>query len=353
MAPVKIKTVFTSQPLWQQFVIVLIFNSLVAVLIKAIIPNSSFYNQMLISQSIGWSIFLSLIVMASFFELKTWRIILPLIIGTPIGLTIVIIIQAIMLNLSFDYSIGSLKENYTDILSLLFAGLFFGAIILVFFSNRERIFREKTKLQTEQINNLDHKKTIAETNLRLLQAQIEPHFLFNTLSNVISLIEKDPQTSKKLLESLTDFLRATLKRSTDSHQSLQDEINLIQDYMDIFKLRIGKRLEYNINLDDEVMGCVFPPLLLQPLVENAIIHGIEPLVEGGFIDISIKAFNQKIVITVADSGKGFSGKKINGFGLTNIRERIKSLYGDAGSLTIEENNSTGVTATIKVPYESI
>ena len=351
MATVKIKTVFSSQPLWQQFVIILIFNSLIAVLVKVIIPDSPFYNQMLISQSIGLSIFLTFIVTASFFELKTWRIILPLIIGAIIGIIIVIIIQSLMLGLSFDYSIVSLKNNYFDLLSLLFSGLFFGSIILVFFLSRERIFREKTKLQAEKINNLDNKKTIAETNLRLLQAQIEPHFLFNTLSNVISLIEKNPQTSKKLLESLTDFLRATLKRSTDTHQSLHDEINLIRDYLDIFKIRIGERLEYNINLDDEVMDCVFPPLLLQPLVENAIIHGIEPLAEGGVIDISVTKDKHKIIISVSDTGKGFTTNKINGFGLTNIRERIQSIYGDEGRLDIEENKSAGVTATIKVPYE--
>jgi len=353
MAFFKIKRVFESQPLWQQLLIVLIFNTLVAVLIKSIIPNSSFYNQLLISQSIGLSIFLSLIVSATFFDLKTWRILIPLILGVPIGLAIVIIIQAILLDTSFDLVIESLKENYTNILSIFFSGLFFGTTILVFFANRERIFREKAKLQTEKIYNLDHQKTITETNLRLLQAQIEPHFLFNTLSNVISLIEKDPPKSKKLLESLTDFLRASLKRSTDIHKNLRNEVDLISNYLDIMKLRIGKRLEYDICLQDDIIDCAFPPLLLQPLIENAVIHGIEPLAAGGKIVISISKDNHKLVITVSDTGKGLQTENIKGFGLSNIRDRIMSIYGNDGCLIIKENKPCGVTATIEVPYESV
>ncbi len=352
MIPFKLKTGFESQPLWQSLLMVLIFNTLIAVLIKSLIPGSSFYNQLLISQSIGLSIFLTLIVSASFFKNKTWRILIPLILGVPIGLLVIVTIQAILSDRNFDQVLKLLKENYTDLLSLLFSGLFFGAIVLVFFANRERLFREKTKLQTEKINNLDHQKTIAETNLRLLQAQIEPHFLFNTLSNVISLIEKDPSKSKNLLESLTDFLRASLKRSADTDKILRNEIVLISHYLDIMKIRIGKRLESNIYFQDDVIDCIFPPLLLQPLVENAIIHGIEPLSEGGTIDISISKNNHRLVITVSDTGKGLTTENTKGFGLTNIRDRIRSLYGESGRLLIEENQPCGVMATIEIPYES-
>lgn len=187
----------------------------------------------------------------------------------------------------------------------------------------------------------------------MLQAQIEPHFLFNSLSNVISLIESNPGKSKLLLESLTEFLRATLRRSTDEQKNLRNEISLIRHYLDIMKIRIGERLKYNIHLQEEYIDCAFPPLLLQPLVENAIIHGIEPLAEGGIIDISIEKINTKLLIKVADTGKGMSDKNINSFGLKNIRERISSIYGTDGRLLIEENKPSGVIASIEVPYEKI
>jgi len=353
MALIKIKTAFESQPFWQLFIIVLLFNTLIAFFLHAIIPTSVFSNQIIMSQSIGISIFLSYVVLANIVELKNWRMLIPLFIGSPLGVAIGITIQAIMLNATFDLVIESLKQNYANVLSTIFIGLFFGSIILALFIYRERIFKAKAKLQAEKINNLDHQKTIAETSLRMLQAQIEPHFLFNTLSNVISLIDKNPQKSKILLESLTEFLRASLKRSTDKHQNIKNEIGLIRHYLDIMKTRIGNRLEYNIHLQDDAVDCAFPPLLLQPLVENSIIHGIEPLTEGGLIDITIGKSDTKLVISVSDTGKGLSTGSIKGFGLTNIRDRIRSIYGDEGHLMIEENQPCGVVATIEVPYEPL
>jgi len=353
MAILKIKTAFELQPFWQQLVIVLIFNTLVAALIHSITTGGLFLNQIILSQCIGLSIFLSFIVSAVFFKLTTWRLLVPIIIGAPIGIAVNITIQAVLLNASLDLVVTSLQENYTNILSIVFSAIFFGTIIVIFFASREHMFREKSKLQAEKIDNLDNQKKIVETNLRLLQAQIEPHFLFNTLSNVISLIDKDPPKSKILLETLTDFLRASLKRSKDAQQNLRDEISLISNYLDILKIRIGDRLNYTISLQDNIIDCVFPPLLLQPLVENAVIHGIEPLKEGGVIDISIAEANHKLVITVSDTGKGLPVESSKGFGLTNIRDRIRSIYGHDGRLIIEENKPCGVTAIIEVPYEPV
>ena len=184
----------------------------------------------------------------------------------------------------------------------------------------------------------------------MLQAQIEPHFLFNTLSNVISLIDSDPQKSKNLLESLTVFLRATLKRSSDEQQTLAAEINLVRSYLDIMQIRMGKRLQYRINCPADVLDCQFPPLLLQPLVENAIIHGIDPLAEGGKIDIDISKDNAMLQLRVSDSGRGLHTDNLKGFGLGNIRERIKSIYAETGRLVIQENHPHGLIVTIEVPY---
>ncbi len=353
MTSFKMKTVFESQPTWQLLVIVLIFNTLVAVVMNSFIYDGTFYFQMIMSQSIGLSIFLCFVISANIIGFNKWNILVPLIVGAPIGVVIGIFFQSVWVGSSFELVIQNIKGNYVNVLSTVFSALFFGSVIVIIFAGREHIFRTKARLQAEKIDNLQHKKTISETNLRLLQAQIEPHFLFNTLSNVISLIENDPAKSRKLLESLTDFLRATLKRSTDTNPTLKDEVGLVRDYLEIMKMRVGRRLEYNIYMNDDIAECAFPPLLLQPLVENAIKHGVEPLAEGGVINVLIKKENQKLVVTVSDTGKGLSTHNIKGFGLTNIRERISTMYGDDGSLVIEENKSCGVTAIIEVPYESV
>ena len=353
MELIKFKNGFKSQPVWQQFIIVLVFNSLIAVFLHSIIPNSDFLNQFILSQCIGLSILTSYLGLAQLIELKSWRILIPLLLGSLIGISVAVFIQAIQLNASVNMVWKSLQQNYANVLSTLFIALFFGAIIIAFFIYRERIHQQHTRIQAEQINNLDHQKTIAETNLRMLQAQIEPHFLFNTLSNVISLIEKDPVKSKHLLESLTEFLRATLKRSSEKGQDLDNEISLIHYYLEIMKTRIGQRLDYTIHKQAEVGNCVFPPLLLQPLVENAIIHGIEPVCEGGRIDIIIAKKDDKLVLTVSDTGQGLSDNSIKGFGLRNIRDRIRSIYQNQGHLFIEDNQPSGVTARIELPYEPV
>lgn len=353
MAMLLNKSIFQSQPVWQQFVIVLIFNSLVAALLNMIIKNSELSNQMIISHSIGISIYCSFYILANFFEIKGWRLFIPLLFGSCLGLVVTILIQAKMSNADLNMVMLSLRENHTNFLQIIIVSLFFGTLILVYFINRENIFVANSKLQSEKIKNLNQQKIIAETRLQMLQAQIEPHFLFNSLSNVISLIEDRPKKSKVLLESLTDFLRASLRRSTDSQKNLRNELSLIRNYLEIMKIRVGKRLSYNIHAQSDIIDCVFPPLLLQPLVENAIIHGIEPLAEGGTIDVSIMKENRKLIIIVADTGKGLSDNNINSFGLKNIRDRILSLYGDEGRLLIEENKPHGVIASIEVPYEKI
>ena len=265
-------------------------------------------------------------------------------------MAVAITINAILLQASLERVLNALHENFNQLVSIFFSALFFGAIIVLFFSHREKILTTRTQLQAEEIRNLDSHKKIAETNLRMLQAQIEPHFLFNTLSNVISLIDNDPQKSKNLLESLTVFLRATLKRSSDEQQTLAAEINLVRSYLDIMQIRMGKRLQYRINCPDDVLDCQFPPLLLQPLVENAIIHGIDPLAEGGEIDIDISKDNAMLQLNVSDSGRGLQTNKLKGFGLGNIRARIKSIYAETGRLVIQENHPRGLIVTIEVPY---
>lgn len=349
----KCRSMFNLQPVWQQLVTVIIFNSLIALLIRSLLPNSDLGHQFFLSQSIGLSIFANYLIFASFVRLRSWAMLIPIVTGSVMGIAIVVLINAALHRASADTVIAALNENINSILSILFSALFFGVIIVFFFSSREAMLRTKAKLQEQQMRELKNNKKLAETNLRLLQAQIEPHFLFNTLSNVISLIQTDPEKSKTLLESLATFLRATLHHSKATNLHLRDEIELVSNYLRIFKLRMGKRLTYAISCNEDVKACPFPPLLIQPLVENAIIHGIEPQAEGGTIEINIGKNDGYLVIQVADTGKGLRTDFISGFGLSNIRERIKSMYDERARLSIEENQPHGVIATIHVPYENL
>lgn len=353
MGFLKCRSAFNLQPVWQQLVIVIIFNSLIALLIHSLVPRSDFIHQFFLSQSIGLSIFASYLIFANFVMLRTWTMLIPIVTGSVMGIMIVVLTNAILRRDSFDTVMVALNENINSILSILFSALFFGGIIVFFFASRESMLVAKAKLQEQQMRELDNNKKLAETNLRLLQAQIEPHFLFNTLSNVISLIQTDPEKGKTLLESLATFLRATLNNSKANTLHLRDELELVNNYLRIFKLRMGKRLDYTVTCSEDVQACPFPPLLIQPLVENAIIHGIEPKAKGGMIDIDIREKDGCLMIQVADTGKGLRTDFISGFGLTNIRERIKSMYAERARLSIEENQPHGVIATIQIPYANL
>lgn len=195
-------------------------------------------------------------------------------------------------------------------------------------------------------------KRAAEAQLRLLQAQMEPHFLFNTLANVLTLIDVEPARAKAMLESFTDYLRATLAKLRKDEGSLGSEIDLADAYLRLLQLRMEDRLRFSIDVSAELRHVLLPPLMLQPLVENAIHHGLEPKLEGGAVTIQARRLGDELQLTVSDDGLGPDAPKRrstgNGIAMANIRERLQSLYGDAASLTIEAQNP-GTRATLRLP----
>jgi LytS/YehU family sensor histidine kinase len=190
-------------------------------------------------------------------------------------------------------------------------------------------------------------------NLRMLQAQIEPHFLFNTLSNILSLIDTKPDKGKSMLLDLTRYLRTSLSRTLPEKTTLSQEISMIKAYLDIQKIRMDERLNYKIDVPNNLWQHTFPPMLLQPLVENAVKHGLEPKVEGGEIVISATQDNNLLKIEVADTGLGFSDFDKPGVGIANVRERLGLLFGEKGRLMIEENKPQGVRTIIEVPINDV
>lgn len=205
------------------------------------------------------------------------------------------------------------------------------------------------KAQKEKIKRLIIEKQVVEANLRLLQAQIEPHFLFNTLSNIITLLEVDKAKGLNMLENLTTYLRMTLSQSREETSTLGQEIKMMESYLNIFKIRMGDRLDFEINVPEAIKDFPFPPMLLQPVVENAILHGLEPKIEGGSVRINAVSNDQRLRVAVADSGLSFQMDKDWGVGLSNIKERLDALYDEEAELRFEENHPTGMNVIIEVP----
>ena len=232
-------------------------------------------------------------------------------------------------------------------------GLMFGGVGSVYFFLRERNVQLSSELQRREQQRLEAEKRSIEAQLNMLQAQIEPHFLFNTLANVSALLHSSPPQAGQLLDALIHYLRASLTRTRSGHGTLEDEIRLLDSYLSILGLRMGARLAYSIDIPPELRTIAFPPMLLQPLVENAIVHGLEPKVEGGRVDISARLEAGTLRLSVCDNGLGFGEAPQGGFGLDNIRARLQSLFGEAARLELSENPQGGVTAALFIPWSAL
>jgi len=192
-------------------------------------------------------------------------------------------------------------------------------------------------------------KQALETRLRLLQAQIEPHFLFNTLSNIRRLCQNDAAGGRAMLAQLTLYLRAALPKIRENDATLADEIELVSAYLGLQKIRMAERLQVTIRVPQELRSASVPPMMLATLVENAIKHGITPLTEGGSIKVSAARKGDVLSLCVADTGRGFDATSGTGVGLANIRARLAALYGSRAALRFEANVPRGVVATVDLP----
>jgi len=227
-----------------------------------------------------------------------------------------------------------------------------GSLFRFILNSQEKIRQARERIQAEKIKRLTIEKKVVETNLRLLQAQIEPHFLFNTLSNILSLLDTDVDRGKVMINDLISYLRISLYKTREDMATIGQEMEMTRAYLNIFKIRMGERLSYAIDIPESLRGIPFPPMLIQPLVENAIQHGLEPRIEGGGIRIAASAMPGKLRIDVADSGLGFHEGSHWGVGLTNIKERLDTLYDGKARLVLEENSPNGLLASIEVPHDA-
>ena len=188
-----------------------------------------------------------------------------------------------------------------------------------------------------------------QARLSALQAQIEPHFLFNTLANVRRLYETAPERGREMLSCLIDYLRAALPSMRSSSSTLGRELDLARSFLTILQMRMGERLQFSIAADAGLLDAPMPPMVLPTLVENAVKHGLGPLPEGGRIDIRAGRAGDDIEIEVRDTGAGFTAVKGSGVGLANTRSRLAGLYGGRASLHLAAGAPRGVVATLRLP----
>lgn len=240
----------------------------------------------------------------------------------------------------------------TALASLLRFALVISVIMFVIFMAGERRAASETLAarQNEQI--AQAARLLAEARLRGLQAQIEPHFLYNTLANVVGLIDTQPAQARHMLERFIAYLRASLSASRAEVSTLGTELDLAAAYLDVLAVRMGPRLRYRIEADDACRAQPIAPMLLQPVVENAVTHGLEPTIEGGEIVVRAALDEHHLRIEVADTGAGLTDappRPGGGIGLQNLRERLRTLHGPGAQVQFIENQPAGITARILIP----
>lgn len=227
--------------------------------------------------------------------------------------------------------------------------------------NAEAIVRAVTRRVAERrrgeqasVRQSATEKALTVAKLNLLHAQVEPHFLYNTLASAQVLTRTDPARADEMLGNLIQYLRHSLPRTEDTPSTIGEELERARAYLDILKIRMGTRLQLQVDIPDALRGVLFPTMMLQTLVENAIKHGLEPKPGGGTVWILARQVAQlehsAVAVTVADDGRGFTAEGGGtGVGLRNVRERLRLAYGSAASFSIVANFPSGVAATITVP----
>lgn len=216
------------------------------------------------------------------------------------------------------------------------------------------VLREReaaAELHREELARIGLDRQMTEARLQVMQAQIEPHFLFNTLANVRRLHQIDPPLGRSMLRHLTAYLGAALPEMRAAQSTLWRELALTVAYLNVQKIRMGARLSFDVDVPAIVAAANFPPMMLLTLVENAIKHGVGPLPDGGAIRIAAREADGVLSLEVADTGCGIAEGSGPGIGLANLRSRLSTLFGAHGQVALEPNLPQGCLATITLPFE--
>jgi signal transduction histidine kinase len=209
--------------------------------------------------------------------------------------------------------------------------------------------RNVQAMRAAEIDRLALDREMAEARLQVMQAQIEPHFLFNTLANVRRLYQTDVAAGGRMMDNLMRYLEVALPRMRQAHSSVDREVSLVEAYLGVQAVRMGRRLSFELDIPPDLRALSLPPMMLLTLVENAIKHGLNPLPEGGRIVVSARRDDDCLKLQVRDDGRGFRDSSGAGTGLANIRARLALLHAEAATLSLTENAERGVTSTLVLP----
>jgi signal transduction histidine kinase len=231
--------------------------------------------------------------------------------------------------------------------SIILVTLTLTGVLLLIFVPRERAARAEAAIAREQARVAAAENDATTARMKLLEAQVEPHFLYNTLAHVVSLVDREPSLAKGMIERLIVLLRASARAAPRT--TLGTQLDLLRAYLEIIALRMGSRLAWRIDVPATLYDVTLPPMLLQPIVENAVRHGLEPALEGGEIVVSANHDAENLVLSVRDTGLGFRTTGSPGMGLSNLRARLDAAYGDHARMAIEDAHPRGTRVTLTLP----
>lgn len=269
--------------------------------------------------------------------------------GTVAGIVLTVSLKVAFALYGWEFVRTNLAGIYESMLALGLNGLFVSLFFLHYFREQE------VKIQAHRFE-----RQMAESELKLLQAQVEPHFLVNTLSNVQFLIETDPPAASRIMAHLIEYLRASIPQIRARSTTLGQEGRLVTAYLSIMAVRMGRRLRFEVAVPPELESAEFAPLMLLSLVENAIKHGLDPVAEGGEVRVEAHCESgpgdgARLVVSVADTGRGLDAAALqpaqptgSGLGLANLRERLTALYGSKARFTLSPQSPRGTVARIEI-----
>jgi sensor histidine kinase YesM len=272
--------------------------------------------------------------------------------GLLLGLVALTVVVGIVVQWLFHVvaSDGQMPGSYVGFAYEVQRLLTISLLFAIAYDHLVRARQTNDALHRTQLQRLQLDRELDNAHLQLLQAQVEPHFLFNTLANLRRLVRTEPSAAQAMLGDLLRYLAEALPRLRDERSTLAREAALVRAYLALHQVRMGARLKFMIDVPDELSEWPVPPMVLLTLVENAIKHGIGPQVAGG--DIHVQARRQPeggLILSVTDTGRGLIAGSGHGSGLANLRARLKALHGDAAALSLGANRPQGVVATVVLP----
>lgn len=304
-----------------------------------------------------WALFTPLIFWLSsrisVFRSK-WIVRIPLLIVVGVGVAMAVyFVLDIARDVIFENALrrgGSVFAPFRDIGRFRFVNqlLVFFSILAAGFA-REYFLRD----QSRQRESVELQAQLAEARLDALRMQVNPHFLFNTLNAISALVERDPAGVRRMIARLSELLRHTIDRNRTDEVPLREELAFIRRYIEIMEIRFQGRLRVRMEIENEVLDALVPDFILQPIVENALEHGVTRAAGAGEITIAARRDGDRVILTVRDNGPGISENvSSGGVGVANTRERIEHLYGDQGRLMLAPAAEGGTIAEIAIPFRA-